>query len=139
MRALILDDIQHRLNVLSARYNAAGYNDIVLCRKYSEAIAALNGNRFDLISLDHDLGEFADDADYFVDGWGNIHHYTGHHVCSYMMNGTLFSDDKFPSIVVIHSVNAVASPIMVKDLLSAACLSNRDMKVIWEPFSAQDI
>ena len=53
-RMLILDDVEGRHVVLAQRY---AWCERVHVRTVDEALAAIAGERFDLASLDHDLGE----------------------------------------------------------------------------------
>ena len=54
MRILLLDDIDARRVILEERLSPA---EFVHATNASEAITALQGERFDLVHLDHDLGE----------------------------------------------------------------------------------
>lgn len=56
MRVLILDDDDERHQYFAEIY---GGQEVVHVRKYSEALSALDSQRpFDVIQLDHDLGDF---------------------------------------------------------------------------------
>jgi len=68
MHILILDDIQHRHDVFRRIY--AGH-DVTSALRFFEFVRLLVERRWDLVHLDHDLGDFVADADFYVDGWGS--------------------------------------------------------------------
>jgi CheY-like chemotaxis protein len=125
MKILILDDNKHRHDVFAARF---ADDERVHCYSYSQAIAALSDS-FDVIFLDHDLGEF-----HTPDTWesygGKMIEYTGLDVAKAVADhyrGWAGIDD-LPRVV-IHSVNPVGAPVM-RDVLQDCGFS-----VVWDPFS----
>ena len=83
MRVLILDDDQYRLDILRDRYPEA---EVVCCQKYLQAFAHVeaDASQWDLIHLDHDLGEIVGDSDYYLDGWNQMRFYNGHHMALHL-------------------------------------------------------
>ena len=123
MKILILDDIKHRHEVFAKKYQG---HEIVHVYKYSDFCAQLESNQFDLIHLDHDLGDFVADADTYVDGWGSTREFNGSHAS---MRVCELEDDKLPEKVIVHSINSVGA----KNMLSNC--QRRGIPVVWEPFS----
>lgn len=119
MKILILDDIQHRLNVFQKMHDG---DEVVCCTHYLEFLEALSTQKWDLIRLDHDLGDFRD-ADTYVDGWGKIQEYNG---CHAAMRICELPDDKKPERVIVHSVNPTGSADMTRTLLKAGIETTRE-------------
>jgi hypothetical protein len=82
MRRLILDDSTERLEVFGSRFPGC-----VLVSTYEEAIQAMNGERFDEVWLDHDLGTLRNGCD-----------------VAYWM-ATELPPIKLPGRVIVHSWN----------------------------------
>lgn len=128
MLILILDDVKVRHDAFDRIY--AGH-EIVHANSFSACVAALDGKRvFDLVHLDHDLDEFADSPDFFVDGWGKTRFFNGGHVVRHI--GAM-SSDKLPREVIVHSINSYAAPHMVADL------RNIGVPAVWVPFGDLEI
>lgn len=122
MRILILDDQNLRHEIFQERYKG---HEVVSVHRYSEFLAQLN-KLWDLIHLDHDLGDDVEDADTYVDGWGKTQLFDGRHAA---MRVCELDDALKPKQVIIHSVNASDAPTM-RDMLERA-----GIPVVWEPFS----
>lgn len=123
MRILILDDIRFRHDSFDRIYEG---DDVRHAYKYSHFIYLLNGVVWDIVHLDHDLGDFVDDADTYVDGWGKTREYNGQHAA---MRICELSDGMLPKHVIIHSVNPEGARAM------KSMLENRGLSVVWEPFA----
>ncbi len=119
---LILDDIAHRLDVLRDYYQSLGYN-VVTVSKYHDCCASLSTRAWDLIHLDHDLADWIDDADCYVDGWGKSSPYNGSHVVKFIIDNNILVFR-----AVIHSVNP-AGAHMRDDLIRYGVPS------VWSPFT----
>jgi hypothetical protein len=104
MKILILDDVQRRLDVFRAMYEAQGH-EVVTVMKYYDCIAQLEAHQWDLVHLDHDLGEFVDDADFYLDGKGQRQFYTGSHVVGEIIARTFLHGKSVPNRVIVHSIN----------------------------------
>ena len=122
MKILILDDIQYRLDVIAARYPN---DDVVTCTNYSDCIKLLRDNKFDLIHLDHDLDEFQDNPDTYIDGWGKVRFYNGYDVVKFIL-GQLNQDNR-PKQAIIHSIN-------VKGRIMADDLNRNGVPAVWDLF-----
>lgn len=124
MRVLVLDDIKHRHDTFDAAY---ADDDVVHCYKYHGFCdALLHGGPWDLVHLDHDLGDFVNDADTYVDGWGSTREYNGQHAA---MRVCELDDVDLPKKVIVHSVNPSGAQAMVR------LLKRRGVPVTWEPFA----
>lgn len=125
MRVLIVEDNPHRHEVFNSVYSG---DEIVHAYSYSEAVAALAGNKFDLISLDHDLAEFQPGE--FVPGmYGKGRELTGYDVALFI---TQMPEDKWPDKVVIHSVNPSGSQMIL------SLMERNGIPSIRQPFIIQD-
>jgi hypothetical protein len=118
MRILILDDVEHRHNVFDDIYQG---HEVIHAYTYSDFWEKLVEGIWDLIHLDHDLGD-AVNADTYVDGWGYVREYNGGHAAMRVCE----MDN--PPKVIIHSVNPVGSKTMFQ------MLERRGVEVTWEPF-----
>jgi hypothetical protein len=123
MNILILDDLNYRHETFKRVYS--GHN-VVSVTKFSQFVEQL-ANDWDLIHLDHDLGDFTN-ADTYVDGWGNLREYDGCHAAK-----SICELDKYPNKVIVHSINASCSPVMVKMLQRVGIDS------CWEPFGESEL
>ena len=123
MNILILDDDDSRHETFRAIYKN---HHIVHAYYYTQFLEYLsNGSPWDLIHLDHDLGELKD-GDVYEDGWGHKRFYTGQHAA---MRICELDDEQLPSEVIIQSINTVGAPIMLD------MLKKRGLKVSWKPFN----
>lgn len=121
MRILVLDDMKVRHEAFVRFYEG---HDVVSTFTYRQFLICLNTQEWDLIHLDHDLGDDRD-ADWYVDGWGKKREYNGMHAA---MRICELDESKRPKQVIVHSVNNVGAPGMVQMLRKAGV----DTK--WEPF-----
>lgn len=96
MRVLILDDEPARHALLGMKWAA---HTVVQAWTASEAIRALNGEVFDVVSLDHDLGP-ASRGD-------------GDRVARYI---TTMPPARRPAIALVHSSNPVGAKAMAQTL-----------------------
>jgi len=125
VRVLILDDIEHRHSFFDALYQG---HEVVHAYLYSDFLRKLNQGVWDIVHLDHDLGDFVNKADTYVDGWGNIHEYNGQHAT---MRVCELPDSLLPKRVIIHSVNPIGAKAMRQ------MLERRGVEVKWEPFGGR--
>lgn len=121
-RVLVLDDIKFRHDSFDRIYEGS---DVRHAYTYSQFVYLLKGVKWDLIHLDHDLGDFVDDADTYVDGWGKTREFNGQHAA---MRICEMEDDRLPTRVIIHSVNPEGARAM------KSMLERRGVPVVWEPF-----
>ena len=123
MNILILDDDDSRHEAFRALYKN---HHIVHAYHYGQFLESLlDGSPWDLIHLDHDLGELKD-GDMYEDGWGHLRYYNGQHAALRICE---LSDDLLPSEVIIQSINTVGAPVMLE------MLKKRGLKVSWKPFN----
>ena len=123
MKILILDDLKVRHDTFQKMY---AEHEVVSVYKYFDFCAQIQDKKWDLIHLDHDLGEF-EGADYRIDGWGSRRDYTGQDAAFRLIVVTTHNPDLMPDKVIIHSVNPDAEK-MKHDLTKAG------FNVVWEPF-----
>ena len=100
MYILIVDDEASRHEALGKKY-AHQANQIWHAKSYAEAIELLEQRRYDVISLDHDLGEAKTGAD----------------ITRYMVREMKFPHK--PKQVLIHTRNPVGAGNMAADLREA--------------------
>ena len=101
-KVMLLDDRQERLDYLSNMYSGC---EIYCARNYNEAINLLNNHKFELVSLDHDLGDF-----YVPEMDENLVERTGLDVADYIRN---MPADQIPDEIIIHSSNPVGAKYML--------------------------
>jgi hypothetical protein len=122
MNILILDDDEFRHEAYSVTYRR---HDVTHVYTYSDFLAALSsGSPWDLIHLDHDLGDLVV-GDTYIDGWGHSREYNGQHASLRICE---LPDDMLPTRVIIQSVNPDGARAMRSNLL------RRGVKVSWAPF-----
>lgn len=124
MRILVLDDIKYRHDIYDKIYSD---DEVVHSYTYHDFINHLNNGPWDLVHLDHDLGEFVDNADCYTDGWGKVREYNGTHA-SYAISD--MDDSKLPKRIIIHSINSIGARRMVD------ILQRRGIPTTWEPFAS---
>lgn len=122
MSVLILDDIKDRHDTFDRMY---GVGNCVHSYTYSDFLEKLLASPYDLIHLDHDLGDFVVNADTYVDGWGKTQEYNGVHAAIRICE---LVDHLLPKKVIIHSVNPEGARAML------STLRRRGIDVTWEPF-----
>ena len=123
MRVLVLDDIRFRHDAFDRIYEG---HDVRHAYTYRAFVYLLKGVRWDLVHLDHDLGDFVSDADTYVDGWGKTQEYNGQHAAVRICE---LPDAELPVRVIIHSVNPDGARAMRQTL------ERRGVPVTWEPFA----
>lgn len=124
MKILILDDDEYRHEAYDLVY---GNHEVVHTYTYTSFVDQLmRGSPFDLIHLDHDLGELIAGCDTYEDDYGRILQYNGQHaawkICA-------LDTDKLPKQVIIQSVNPPGAAAMKSIVLQ------RGIPVTWEPFT----
>lgn len=122
MKILILDDLDVR-HVAFAKIYAE--HEVTSVYVYDDFLVKINECKWDLIHLDHDLGDFVSCASTYVDGWGNICDYNGQHAA---MRVCELDDAMKPDNVIVHSVNPYGARVMVQ------MIKNAGIPVVWEPF-----
>ncbi len=123
MRILILDDIQERHDAFDRIYQDHEVAHAYVYHSFCDKLKF--DGPWDLIHLDHDLGDFPEVPDYYLDGWGKRHEYNGTHAAKKISE---LSDQQLPKKVIIHSLNPVGSKNMLNDL------TRRGVDVTWQPF-----
>lgn len=124
LKILVLDDDAGRHRAFAQRYEG---HSVYHAWTYSEfATTFVSGCPWDIVHLDHDLGDMVPRPDTWVDGWGNQRLRTGRDAAAVI---TAVSDDRLPRQVIVHSVNPVGARGIVDDL------RRRGVPTTWEPFS----
>jgi hypothetical protein len=122
MNILILDDMIERHEEFARRYSG---NKVVHVFRYNQCIDELVLGGWDVVHLDHDLGDEISDADTTVDGWGKQRLLTGFDVAKWIAG---CEDYMLPKKIIVHSVNPIGGMRMYQEL------SRRGMNVSFEPF-----
>lgn len=122
MKILILDDDAERIQTFQKIYSG---DEVTAVMRYNEFVFMLNDSHWDLIHLDHDIGDKVSNADTYVDGWGIEMPFNGTHAT---MRICELEDKDKPSEVIVHSINSSGAPVMV-DMLTRAGIPAK-----WEPF-----
>ena len=122
MKILVLDDIKFRHDTFDDVYSR---DSVEHCYRYHDFCDKLeHGGPWDLVHLDHDLGDFVADADTYYDDRGKCQEYNGQHaalrVCEMEVP---------PARVIIHSVNPAGAQAMLH------LIQRRGIPVTWEPFN----
>jgi len=127
-RVLFLDDRSDRIHAALKKYPPPEY-DLTLVCTVKECIKMIsNEPRWDIISLDHDLGfeEFVDsdrpDCGMEVVRWMEKYCYV------------LGQEDKWPSLIIIHTSNFVAGQVMVGILRDCNKYIYRAHQILYERF-----
>ena len=104
MRILFLDDNSARHEVMDTRYPLDEIIHVYDIHAYREALEKYD--RFDMVSLDHDLNDFHEEGhrSYICDSQA-----TGVDACGYLMNYR----DKLPAVIGIHSSNGNGARAMM--------------------------
>ena len=122
MRILILDDDEFRHKFYKRVYSK---HDVTHAYTYYEFLRHLDhSSPWDLIHLDHDLGDLQT-GDTYVDGWGARREFNGGHAS---MRICELDDDRLPTQVLIQSVNPDGARVMRSNL------QQRGVAVKWVPF-----
>ena len=126
MRILFLDDNHDRHRIFAENYKG---NEIVHVFTASAAQKALlESPRFELVSLDHDLGDFANlngEPEYWVDDYGRKREFDGQFVAAEVAG---LPDELRPDHVIVHSVNPEGARRMVQ------IIERVGIPVRYEPF-----
>lgn len=110
-RLLFLDDNPYRHNQTDVAYPSSRY-DVVHCYTLDDFLNALEAfDRFDVVSLDHDLNDFHSKSVSF-DG----QEATGMDACGFLANKRFRS--KVPDTIIVHSVNPCGAQNMCHFLAS---------------------
>lgn len=125
VKILILDDEDKR----HAAYNLTyAEHKIENSYNYIAFLDALyKDSPWDLIHLDHDLGDHMN-GDTYEDGWGVVREFNGVHAASKICE---LEDKSLPKAVIIHSLNPVGSQVMLN------MIKQRGISVEWQPFKDQ--
>jgi len=122
MKILILDDDDIRHEFFATIY---AEHDVRHARTYFKFLNQLQvGSPWDLIHLDHDLGDLQS-GDSYVDGWGKAREYNGQHAARDICE---LPDERLPHQVIIQSVNPDGARAMLQ------MLQRRGVAVSWQPF-----
>jgi len=120
---LILDDSSTRHDVYDKIYEGC---DVRHAYDYFDFLSALDrGSPWDLVHLDHDLGDLVAHASTYVDGWGSTREYNGQHASLRICE---LSDERLPKRVIVQSVNPEGARAMKMNLVG------RGVDVSWQPF-----
>jgi len=127
MRVLIVDDNPDRHRVFAQVYRA---EDVDHAFKFSQAVKFLNSKRYNIVQLDHDLGDFQEPEIESVGMYGGAFELTGYHVALHVVLD--LPKEQWPDRVVIHSVN----PTGAKSI--ANLLEKHGVPFIIQPFVLQE-
>ena len=123
MKTLILDDDEFRHEYYTEIYTD---HEVSHAWKYSDFCSSLvRGSPWDLIHLDHDLGDLVA-GDTYTDGWGKLREFNGQHASQKLCE---LPDELLPKKVIIQSVNPEGAKSMLQ------MLQRRGVAVTWQPFS----
>jgi hypothetical protein len=126
MKILILDDTVRRLNVFRFLYEEQGH-EVVTVMKYHDCLDQLESYfHWDLLHLDHDLGDFVVDADFYLDGNNKRQFYTGGHIVQELLR-KVWLGHPVPKRVIVHSINPQGRA-MSDDL------NRYGIPTTWEPY-----
>ena len=123
MRILALDDVKERHDAFRAWHERDEVRSVYY---YRDFLIAIEEGPWDLVYLDHDLGDEVEGADTFVDGWGKTREYDGTHAALRLCEQT--AKGKFSGRVIIVSHNKDGAKSMRTDLQRSG------IDVVWEPF-----
>jgi hypothetical protein len=118
-RILVLDDDKERHNAFDRIYEDCLVEHAYT---YSEFVNKLNYGKWDLIHLDHDLGDHTV-GDTWIDGWGSTREYNGKNAVD-----RVCELDVKPNEVIVHSINPPGAKAMCQSLTKAG-IPNK-----WEPY-----
>jgi CheY-like chemotaxis protein len=123
VRILILDDEKVRHDDFDAMYSG---HEVTHAYRYNEFVRLLVGSSpWDLIHLDHDLGE-TEGCDTFLDGWGHVRYFNGYHASARICE---LHDHQLPDEVIVHSVNPLGAQNILYNFLA------RRVKASWKPYT----
>ena len=127
MNVLILDDTKERHDAYGRMYS--GHN-VVHVYRYTQCIDELSRGGWDIVHLDHDLGDDVINADTVIDGRGRTRLLTGLDVVRWLGG---CDDEMLPKRVIVHSVNPVGGADMSKELIA------RGIPTSWRPFKSLSV
>jgi CheY-like chemotaxis protein len=111
MKILVVDDNPARHSLFSQIYFG---EEVTSVFSYWEAVDAMAKTQFDVVQLDHDLGDFRK-PDVSIDGMYSKTELNGYHVAHYMV--TDLDKSMRPNVVIVQSANEVGAQ-NIKDLLT---------------------
>ena len=124
-RILILDDDKVRHDAFDNIYDDCLVEHAYT---YSEFVNKLNSGKWDLIHLDHDLGDHTS-GDVWIDGWGSTREYNGKNAVDRVCE---LDNSKRPDEIIVHSINPSGAKTMCQSLTRAG-IPNK-----WEPYGEID-
>jgi hypothetical protein len=122
MKILILDDMKFRHDIFDKMFEG---HDVTHVFKFFDFAKELENNVFDLICLDHDLGDEVSNPDFWIDGWGKRREFNGADAAVKVCE---LNDAALPKQVIIHSINSVGAKTMLH------ILQRKGIPVEWQPF-----
>lgn len=130
VKILILDDNRARHDAFDTIYEG---HTLRHAYTYTEFLFLLHdGQPWDAIFLDHDLGDLVDEPDTYIDGWGKKREYSGAHAALRIAE---MPDDKLPKrAIVIQSVNPDGAKMMMTTLKKRVEKLPQPIPVVWQPF-----
>ena len=111
------------------KYYAQKYagNEIVHTFKFFSFLDALHEQSpFNLIHLDHDLGDFVSNPDRWLDDSGNKREFNGQNAAFEVIK---LPDEPLPSQVIIHSINQMGAKAMFD------IIKSKGLPVVLQPFN----
>jgi hypothetical protein len=123
MKILVLDDSKERHLEFDRRYSGHKVKHVY---RYQDCIDQLIRGGWDLVHLDHDLGDEVENADITVDGWGRERLLTGLDVVRWLCGSF---DNMIPAKIVVHSTNPAGGTAMCQELRA------HGIPVVYDPFS----
>jgi hypothetical protein len=127
MKILILDDDKFRHEFFKKAYDGSEVRSAYTYTEFLQLL--LDYSPWDLIHLDHDLGDLIGEADTYVDGWGKTREFNGQHASLRICE---LDDDKLPKRIIIQSVNPEGARAMLSNL------TRRNIPTVWEPFGESE-
>lgn len=132
MRILVLDDMKLRHDAFDSIYES---HEVRHAYTYTEFMFMLtDGAPWDVLHLDHDLGDEVVDCDTYVDGWGHRCEFNGQHA---VLRVCELREDQMPkTAVIIHSINPSGAAAMKQLLTRRVSMLPAEVqfRVVWQPF-----
>ena len=113
MKILILDDSKERHDIFNELYVD---HDVKHVYRYHDCIDELVKSAWDIVHLDHDLGEEVKDADTTIDSWGHKRILTGMDVVNWILD---CPPSMIPNYIIVHSTNPIGGSAMYQALKKA--------------------
>jgi len=114
--------MKERHDEFDRRYKA---HHVVHVYRYYQCLDELSKGGWDLVHLDHDLGDEVINADTTIDGWGKTRLLTGYDVANWLCS---CNDDLLPKRIIVHSINPTGGAAMCQ------VLKSRGVPTIFQPF-----